>query len=244
MAIAFGTVGVANSGSVSNSTSQAATMPATFSAGDLLICFVGRIQDYVLTSSTPTGWTFLRNIIDSGTAPAAAHVDIYYKIAAGGDSAPTFTTGTATRWLVYIASYSGVDSTTPFLTESGQVESGAGTTTVHSAPALTNTNASAWGIFYYMARQVATPVTSTPGTGLTERADTENGVALTNNGFSELADSNGPVATGSTTYSATSSGGTAIASMWAAFLTPATAATANPRPIQVMRQAAKLSANY
>lgn len=230
MAISFVNVGVSTTGTGSLTLTQTATMPASFIAGDVLICFVDRINDYALTSSTPTGWTFLRNISDVGTSPAAAQTDIYYRIAAGGDAAPTFTVGTTTRFTIQVVAYRGVEPSTLLFFEGGTTESGSSATTVHSGPTLSNSDATAWAVFHYCSRQIATPASATAGTGLTERVDTDMGVATTANGVSQLADTNGVAATGSQTYTTTSSAGTAFAATWTGYLAPASGSTAKSGP--------------
>lgn len=230
MAISFVNVGVSTTGTGSLTLTQTATMPASFIAGDVLICFVDRINDYALTSSTPTGWTFLRNISDVGTSPAAAQTDIYYRIAAGGDAAPTFTVGTTTRFTIQVVAYRGVEPSTLLFFEGGTTEAGSSATTVHSGPTLSNSDATAWAVFHYCSRQIATPASATAGTGLTERVDTDMGVATTANGVSQLADTNGVAATGSQTYTTTSSAGTAFAATWTGYLAPASGSTAKSGP--------------
>lgn len=210
-------------GDVTPTTSSGAvTLPSGLAAGDLLIIAVHRQLDYPLTSSTPTGYTLLRNILDVGTTPNAAQTDIFYKIASGseGTSGPTFTTGTAARWIVHTGAYRGVNTTTPFIVENGQAK--AAGSTANDAPAITNNDADAWGVYIGMGRGVATPVSWSPPTGMVERLDTDLAVANTSNGYAEWSDTAGPVATGAVTYTATLSSATGTATAWAAFLKPIT----------------------
>lgn len=195
-------------------------LPAGVAANDVLILEVGDGLDPTAIT-TPAGWTLQRRTVDAGTAPAEAAISAFWKAAGSSETAPSLTASVATRWHTLIRAFRGVDNTNPFITENGIAEAGASTTTVHSAPALTNTDAGAWGIFSVCSRQVATPYTFTPGTGLTERVDQDTGVASTTNTAFEASDTNGPVATGSVTYSATGSAGSGIAAMWAALLRPA-----------------------
>lgn len=193
-------------------------MPVGTQAGDLLICFCS--ENKAATITDPGGsWILL----DGPISETAQTSKTYYLISSGSDTAPTASSATTGQWRMDIAAYRGVDNTTPFIAHGGQVE--AGSTATHSAPALTNTDSNAWGVFAAAFRQVATPSSWTPGAGLTERTDADTGVAGTGNMAQCFCDSNGPVATGSVTYSATGSASSAQATMWAAFLTPAAVAS-------------------
>lgn len=213
-------------GATTNS-SGVTTLPSGLASGDLLILHVGRSYEYVLSSGTPTGYTFLRNIFDAGTTPAGAQTDIFYKICTGseGTSGPTFTTGAGARWCVQAAAYRGVSTTLPFIDENGATETA--TTTSHAAPAITNTVSGAWGVYAAAARAGATPQSWTPPTGMTERLDTDLGVAGSTNLVTTWADTNGSVAASTVTYTGTGSTTAPIATMWAAFLRPI-AAPPNP----------------
>jgi len=219
MAISYVGAAAAGQGNATLRTSQAATLPTGIVATDVLIFTVNR-HIAADVSSTPTGLTFLRTIMDPvGTAQGggAAHTDVYWAL--GNVAAPTFSSATSTRWIVNCVAYRGVDNASPILVEDGTSQTGANQS-VHSAPAINNTDAAAWGVYGLNFRSVATPATITSGTGLTERLDDEVGAGNTSNLCAGVADSNGAVATGSVTWSGTSSGTTSIAVMWAAFLRP------------------------
>jgi hypothetical protein len=220
-----------------NTTTATSNMPTGWAAGDLLIWFLDSNQDSTQTATTPSGWTLLRSTSDVGASPVGSTMKIFWKIAATGDTAPSSTLSPAAQNMSQIVAYRGVDRGSPFLTENAIAEAGAGTTTVHSAPALTNTDPAAWGIFHATNRGNASPATWTPGTGLTERTDVESSLGTSANVASETSDTNGPAAVGSATYSGTSSSGTAIATMWAAFLRPAK----NPRPVAAPTTVAAIS---
>lgn len=199
-------------------------LPAGTAAGDVLVLEVGDGLDPTAIT-TPAGWTLLRRIVDvAGTTEAA--ISIWWKTATGSESAPSLTASVATRWHTVIRAFRGVNTTSPFIAEDGAAETGSSTTTVHSAPALTNTDAGAWGLLALCSRGVATPYTATPGAGLTERVDQETGNPNTVNTMYWAGDSAGSVAVGALTFSATGSSGSALAAMWAGLLRPA--ATANP----------------
>jgi chitodextrinase len=227
VAISFVGITTAATTAGGTSTSISPSIPSGVLAGDLLILNVNDGADPG-TITGPSGWTLLRRTIDTGTAPAESAVNIYWKAATGSDSAPTFSCTTASRFVATLAAYRGVDTTTPFVTENAVAEAGGASTTVHTAPTLTNTNSSAWGVYALTGRTQPTPYNATPGTGLTERADAEVGNTGSTNVLGYWADSNGTVATGSVTYSATANGGSAIAVMWAGLLKPSTADTAAP----------------
>lgn len=208
-------------GGTGSDTAITTALPAGVASGDLLILEVATgVGPYTVTNNQ-AGWTYLRRIGDLGTAPQEAALEIWWKIAAASNTAPTLTASTATRWHTCIRVFRGVDSSAPFLAENAAAETGPSSTTVHTAPTLSNTDTGAWGLYSLASRQVASPYTATPGPGLTQRVDQESGNASTANVMYFAADSNGVVPTGSVTYSATGSAGSAIAAMWAALLKPA-----------------------
>jgi hypothetical protein len=207
--------------------SGAVALPAGIASGDILILFVRRTADYALTSTNPpTGYTFLRTTSD-GTSPNNAHVDIFWRACNGseGTSGPTFTTGTGTRWLVHSLVYRGVDNTTPFIAENGQIKSGSSTSI--PAPSITNTDANAWGVYAGACRDNP-GVTWTAPSGMTEIRETDVGAGSSVNLIGELADTNGTVGTGAVVYTATTSTAQANATCWAAFLKPAGASNTPP----------------
>jgi hypothetical protein len=202
-------------------TSIVSALPAGVQANDLILLAVHRSQDYAI-SSTPTGYISLDTVVDTGTSPTATATDIYYRFADGTESTtgPTFSVATATRFIVHSAVYRGVDTTAPFIAHGGQAT--ATSTANRVAPALTNTNTNAWAVYATALRQVASPVSFTPPTGMTERQDTDIGVTTTTNLAAEWAGTAAAIgSTGSITYTGTSSGATSISTAWAAFLKPA-----------------------
>lgn len=229
MSISF--VGSTSSATAAGATSTTVTpsIPAGVAASDVLILALADGADPA-TLTGPAGWTQVDSVIDTGTAPAEARMTVWWKVATGSDTAPTVTAGSSTRWVAMLMAYRGVDNVTPFIDHSGQAESGGSSTTVHTAPTITNTDAGAWGLYALASRQVATPYSATPGTGLTERIDQEVGNAGTTNTLGYWADSNGTVATGSVTYSATGSAGSAFAAIWAGLLKPSTAGSDTTAP--------------
>lgn len=226
MAISF--VGAALSNPAGTSTSITATLPSGIAVGDLMVLSVAENKAPIVVTDPGDNWILL----DGPTVETAATQVIYYKIATvtGGGTAPTVTSDTTGNWRADVAVYRGTDTTTPFIAHGAQVEPGGSATTVHSAPTLTNTVSGAWGLFAAAFRQVATPTSWTPGAGLTERLDADTGVAGTANLAQCWDDSNGTVAVGNVTYSATSSSGSAQAMMWAGLIQPPAVQNYTPNP--------------
>jgi len=214
---------VATAGASTTTTSCTATLPAGIAAGDLLIVAVDRTNDYPLTQGTPTGWKFIRNILDVGTSPNAGQTDLYYRIADGTETTigPAFTTATVTRWIIHAAAYRGVNPAAPFLAEGAVTQ--ATNVAAHASPTLTNTDGTAWAVFAVLGRGTS-PVSWTPDPALTERLDTDLGVTNSANIYAEWSDSNGPVSPGSYTYTATASAASNIGTHWLGLLRPLAAA--------------------
>lgn len=218
-------------GSVANQTTDSttspsvtSTIPAGIQAGDFCILCITQNRDTTVVTP-PTGWTFLRRVQDTTTAK----MDLYTRISDGSGITATTTfsqpTAVAAALISHVVAYRGVDTTNPFIAENGVAE-GSTAVSVHSAPALTNTDSGAWGVLNVMMRGVPSPASFTAGAGITELLDTDGGLGTGNNAVAFTGDTNGGVATGSQTFSATSSATTAIGNMWAALLRPAAASSA------------------
>jgi len=204
--------------------SVAPTMPAGLQAGDLIV--VSFTNGAVATTwSAPSGYTLLQSTTDGANCQTA----IYYRIATGSSDAFTTTQTAGTRFICNVVAYRGVDGTDPFI-DDAIVAEGASSVTVHTAPSITNSDAAAWGVYAGATRGTATPFTWTAGTGLTERIDTDAGLASGSNLASTFSDSNGVVATGAKSYFGTASAAQAVATMWAGFLRPAVVDVAPDAP--------------
>jgi hypothetical protein len=132
------------------------------------------------------------------------------------------TAATATRWHACIRAFRGVDTAAPFLDElAGRQNS---LTATHNLLSVSSTDADAWAVVTLVAREVASPFTATPGAGLVQRVDQDNGVAGTSNTLYFAADSNGPVTVGPHGYRVTTSSATSHAVGWAGILKPAAGA--------------------
>ena len=155
-------------------------LPSGWTAGDLHILVA--LQTCLSTSgavisdhSTPAGWTSLiapliganggggGNVIFGGS-----RLQIFYRIAAGGDTAPTLTGGTGDYFINYVLGYHGVLASGPIEATASTALSAAGAssfaynTITTLGPARTVLQIFAGG---------GGPASSLPDTGWTERVD-------------------------------------------------------------------------
>lgn len=216
MAISYVATGVATG----NGTALTSVLPTGYAADDVLLWVTCSNANVTLTVA-PAGYTLVRRITDS-----TFHIfEVYRKTAVASETAPTATWSGTARWHTHLVAYRGVDTAAPFVVENGAAIGS--TATVHSAPALVNTDAAAWGV-YAAACELTSPASWTPGAGLTERADTDNLFVNAANPVQVLADTASAPGTGTYTFQATSSASTSVGCMWAAFLKPAATAAAGP----------------
>jgi hypothetical protein len=149
------------------------TPPAGTVAGDLLVAQVtNRNTAYTLT--VPGGWTIVGT---RTTAPGASSITsaVYWKWAAAGEGASTFTLGTADIQMVGgVVAYSGVHPSNP-IDVSGIAT---GTSTVSTAPSVTTTAANAMLVHAFAKRQEAIPA----ATGTTQRWSLLSGTGAGNLG--------------------------------------------------------------
>lgn len=122
-----------NSGS-SAVTTFAAALPSGVSApaaGDLLLAAACSSLG-VTPTATPSGWTLVRNILDT-----TFNMSIYRKIAAGGDANPSWT-ATSRKWAgaTLVIAAGTFDATTPIDAENG-VAVGTTATTALTTPSVT-----------------------------------------------------------------------------------------------------------
>lgn len=197
-----------------------ASLPGSIAVNDLIVIAVAQSAEY--TASLPSGYTRVSGspFIDTGaTAGVQGTLDVFYKFATTtSEVAPTFTWGTALRVNTMAAVYRGVDTASPFDAQAAQIK--ISSSTAWAATALTNADATAWGVYAVIMRQLTTPITFAPPSGMTERLDVDAGFGGNANVASEWADTAGPAATGTITYSATSSGASGNGVSWSAFLNP------------------------
>ena len=98
-AYTIGTVSTANN--TGTGTDFTANMPATFSAGDLLLGFT-RSRASSETFTQPAGWTTILTHTNSNGS-----ICMFAKIAVGGDSAPTISWSGSSYVICQIASFTG-----------------------------------------------------------------------------------------------------------------------------------------
>ncbi|MFQ5831715.1 MAG: hypothetical protein ACE5H4_03340 [Candidatus Thorarchaeota archaeon] len=162
-----------------DTTSVIINKPSGTIQNDVMVCTVLTTGGTGVTF-TLTGWTIIQRH-DSGTTLAQAQ---YYKVAGASEPA-TYTISFSPQVVgaaVGIATYIGVDTTTPIDAYSGQVN--AASTSV-TAPSITTTSANAmlvggFGTFVQ--------TTITPATGMTERYDIVGGIGGDDQITDEVAD--------------------------------------------------------
>ena len=118
-----------------------------------------------VTIATPTGWTLIRTI--QNTSSTTSRLAIFRRVATASEPASyTWTFGaTHTGAVGGIMSFSGVDNTSPIVTENGRTTA---SSTTHTALSITPASANVMlvGTFSY-----ASSDTWTPPTGMTEAVD-------------------------------------------------------------------------
>jgi hypothetical protein len=200
-------------------TSITPSAPVGVAVGDLIIVMAAISKSgNSWANASYAGWTMLETGLTSGSLD----IQVMYRIATGSGDAPPAMAVTATQtggMVAMVAVYRGVDTTSPFIgVPASRPEPG--TTTAHVSASVTNTDPDAWGVLGGVARQVPTPLTWTADAPLLELEDADNGVANNNNVAGLWADTNGPAATGTFTYTGNTSAATGGAIMWSAILRP------------------------
>lgn len=77
----------------SNTTTHDVLLPASISAGDLLMLFAG-IDGIPTISDMPAGWTQAKRLVNTGDVNV---LEIWYKVAAGGETDFTYTTSASEK---------------------------------------------------------------------------------------------------------------------------------------------------
>jgi hypothetical protein len=182
--------------------------------GDLLIVSASASLGTtpVWAAASYTGWSIIEDV-----STTAMIERILTRVADGTslDTPPAVDTSATAH---HIRTASAYRSASGISVESSQLS--AASQTAQPAPTQVNPDANALAIYIGHARQVATPLTWTPGAGLTTRVTGETGLATTNNSAVIVADTAGPVAAGNVDLTATTSAATARAFAWAAVLSP------------------------
>lgn len=193
--------------------------PAGLTAGDILVLALDVNRDCSIVTP-PTGYTLLRNIVDTSTTKNW----IYVRVSDGGGDPTTteFSQPTAVACVVIseVVAYRGVDNSTPFVVENGTNKTTNASTNDYPAPTLVNTDAGAWSIYHAFSRTPGPANWPSAPTGMTELLDVDGGLTTANNIVSQTADSDGTVATGTYNYTTSCSAAAAAATMWAGFLKP------------------------
>src|SRR4030095_1844256 len=105
-----GTIGAARQGALSAAVTPAWGASENRTAGNLLVCFVAGTGSGVgAAPAAPSGWTRV-GVGSTTTSPTCA---LYYKIAAGADTAPTIAAITNVILTAQLAEFSGNASSSP-----------------------------------------------------------------------------------------------------------------------------------
>lgn len=190
MAISF-----VNPNSASGESSTASvSLPANTVSGDLLVWIV-EVYSSSTTYSDPSGWT---NVMGADTYFATDNnlrCKVWTRVSDGGES-PSATLSASRQWATCIASYRGVDQSTPYSTTEGTGWSI--TTLTNSATSLQSVALTAssgqWLVSLCGASDTVASWTTT--NDRTERADIST---ATQGGLAALADSDGSVSGSVTT---------------------------------------------
>jgi hypothetical protein len=158
-AAAYANAGTATQ--ATSSTSATAHMPTGITAGDLLLMVIATHDGSAPTVNAITGWTHL--ITKQGWVGTAGALDIFYKVAAGGEGDTTVTATTACIWQIDVSRFTGADTTTPINASAAASPAAGGTP---ASPTVTTTTANCLVVSVVAA--VATAATTAP-TGMTKQ---------------------------------------------------------------------------
>jgi hypothetical protein len=159
------TVTHASTSSVTPAWDSGSSCATSCTAGHLLIGHAYSDSGTATTTAT-TGWTLVKEAVQ-GTTPAT-RVSLWYKIAAGGDAAPTFSDAGAVIMEAYVEEFQG-NSSTPLQSNTVAGATGTAIATVTEAASPSTTNGiSITSIGWHL--QTGATSTETPGTGWTASA--------------------------------------------------------------------------
>jgi hypothetical protein len=199
------------SSSTTGVTTLTIPIPAGTAAGDVMIAQVMNRNTATLTA--PAGWTSIRR----DTSGAEVQVSLFWKVATGSDTAPTFTLSMSFQMAGGIVSYSGAHTTDPIDAHSGSTGNSATATT----PSVTTTRPDTRVLRAIGKRQEALAAPA----GTTQRWSVSSGGSAGAGGAS-LGDST-LAAAGATGTAASTSGG-AFVSDWVAQTVAIRAASGTP----------------
>lgn len=217
-----------SSGNTNLNTSGTSTVVDITSAAVGAWCYalisVGATTSNVIT--TNASWTRLGALHIPGNT--SSEVGLYRRQKQLGDTTFTFNYTSTFKNIVAWSSYLGLDPVTP--------DDGVGTWLAHDTavanydtPSVSNTFTNGWAVALYHARSSAALRTFTSDAALVERQDA---ACATSVWFGvSIDDSNGPVATGAQSYTATASGTDAGGGGFLIFLNPAVSTVLPPDPV-------------
>ena len=186
-------------------TSASLTLPPGIATGDLLIAWLG-FTNAASNIAGLNGWSQFTwsPQVDGTTHTTAA----YWKIAGPGEANPTVTWSTTSKGVFAAAAYRGVDTTAPIAASAGLPCDTKSAATVRT-PVVVTPRSDTWAVSLALSRTSVTAsraVTWSADPSLAERVDANNGAAGSSPWVGvEIADSAGPVASGSHSYVATPS---------------------------------------
>lgn len=180
-------------GTMATGTGTAVTsnMPADWGAGDIMFLSLG-LSLTTPTTSDPSGWTKVPGGSEGNPIDGATDVRHYlwYRVAQGGDTAPSLTLSISDDWETVMFNYAPVDGTTPINASAGDDfadTTAVSFTTVTITPSVNNTRI----VIVAFTDKTTTPVGQLYSfNGSNERAKIEGNSAL----MFGLADKIGPAA--------------------------------------------------
>lgn len=225
MAIAFDAAGTPATGT----TALTVVIPAGATLGSVMVLSVvstaGAASNVTGTTGN-TGWQIRDTATDAGGAPEPT-VTVLWKLCGSGDAGASVTctfAATPATTVGVVNTYTGVDPATPFEASAAAFDATGGGT-AHVSPTIVTTQDTDWILTAFGDRSGST---WTPPAGFTERSDTSSGAVAS----METADSNGTVAHGSISETATATTSTSTDVMWIGALQVPAAAAAGGGAVQ------------
>ena len=179
---------VGSASTAASRTSHTVQIPSNVQAGDTLVVFL-TVNSLSGTLSGPSGWTVLQNKNGSVTRGRA-----WTKRATATDAGAnvTATTSTALKDTMTVAAYRSTGGNSS-VTASAQTAGATTTATSHSSPTVAVAQAGSWLVNSWSERSSTAQTWTPPANATSRRAPA---TTSTNKISSLVADSNGPVATG------------------------------------------------
>jgi MSHA biogenesis protein MshQ len=190
----------ATSSSTSTGAGLTISTPSSTAAGDTMIASIA-IRPYNVTINTPSGWTLVRSV--QQTSSSSNKLATYRKQAVAGDlggSHSWWFVGTHKGAVGSIATFSGVDPTTPVNAENGVATASSFT---HATPSVTTTAANTMLVASFA---FSSATSWSPPTGMLEAADVASRSTSTSGETLEVAYAAQAAAGASGAKSATAAG--------------------------------------